>query len=101
MPRNPKGPFLQRKIVTKRPTTTGGRAIPVFMMLTRILLPGNLERAMATPTDTPSTRLIKVAVTDTFNDRKVIPITSESNVNRRMKAFFIPSKMRSICAAYR
>jgi len=70
--------------------------MPVLMTLTRILLPGNLERATATPVDTPMRRLIRVAVTDTFNDKKVMPITSGSNVKIRTKAFLIPSKMRSM-----
>jgi hypothetical protein len=84
-------------MVTKSPTTTGGKAIPVLIRLTTIFFPVNLERATATPVDIPNKRLIRVAVPETCSDRRVIPITSGSKVIRSQNAFLIPSKMRSIC----
>jgi hypothetical protein len=83
-------------MVTKRPTTTGGRAIPVLIKLTTIFFPVNLERATATPTDIPKKRLIRVAIPDTSSDRRVIPMTSGSRVINNQKAFLIPSRIRSI-----
>ena len=40
-------------MVTKRPTTTGGRPIPVLIRLTTILLPGNLVSATRGPDGYP------------------------------------------------
>jgi hypothetical protein len=96
IPKKPRGPFLHKKIVTKRPTTTGGRPMPVLIRLTTILFPINLERATATPTDIPIKRLTRVAIPETSSDRRVIPMTSGSRVMRSQKAFLIPSKIRSI-----
>jgi hypothetical protein len=59
-------------------------------------LPVNLERATITPIDIPVRRLMRVAIPETCSDRRVIPITSGSNVIKRKKAFLIPSKIRSI-----
>jgi hypothetical protein len=52
-------------MVTKRPTTTGGSAMPVLMMLTTNLLPENLERATVVPKEIPINKLIRVAVPET------------------------------------
>jgi hypothetical protein len=83
-------------MVTKRPTTTGGRAMPVLIILTTILLPGNLERATVAPIDIPMNKLTKVADPDTWRDRKVMLITSGSKVTKSQKAFLMPSKIKSI-----
>jgi hypothetical protein len=82
----PRGPFRHKKIVTKSPTTTGGRAIPVLMRLTTNLRPGNCVRATTVPTDIPKNRLMNVAVPETFRENQVIPRTSGSKVTSRMKA---------------
>jgi hypothetical protein len=83
-------------MVTKRPTTTGGRPMPVLMRLTANFFPGNLESATAVPTEIPINKLMNVAVPETPRDRRVILITSGSKVIRSQKAFFIPSMMSSI-----
>jgi hypothetical protein len=83
-------------MVTKRPTTTGGSAMPVLMRLTTILLPGNFERATVVPIDIPMNKLIRVADPDTWRERKVMLITSGSKVIRSQNAFLMPSKIRSI-----
>jgi len=82
--------------VTKSPTTTGGRPIPVLMRLTTIRRPGNCVRATTVPTDIPRKRLISVAVPETFSENQVTPRTSRSNVKSRMKACRMPSRMMSI-----
>ena len=96
MPRNPSGPFLQREMVTNRPTTTGGSAMPVLIRLTTILLPGNRVSATEAPTVIPMMRLINVAVPDTLIDKNVIPSTSVSRLTRSQNAFLLHSRMRSI-----
>ena len=84
----------------KRPTTTGGRPIPVLIRLTTNCLPGNLDRATAVPAEIPTTMLISVASPDTLMDRSVIPRTSLSSVKTRKNAFLIPSTIRSIRLPY-
>src|SRR2546426_7094942 len=50
--------FRSRRIVTKRPTTTGGSPIPEFTALTTSPRPGKRVRASAVPAGTPSSNEI-------------------------------------------
>src|SRR5664279_2169238 len=95
MPRKPKGPFRHSSTVTKRPTTTGGRPMPVFMSAMTRRLPGNSLRATATATPSPSTTLRRVAIPDTFRESRVIPRTSGSSVSSSSSAFRRPSQIKS------
>src|SRR5664279_3381354 len=95
MPRKPKGPFRHSSTVTKRPTTTGGRPMPVFMSAMTRRLPGNSLRATATARPSPSTTLRRVAIPDTFRESRVIPRTSGSSVSSSSSAFRRPSQIRS------
>src|SRR5262245_23231164 len=74
----PMGPLRQSSMVTKSPTTTGGRPMPVFTALTASPRPGNWVRARTTPRGTPSTSAMSVALADTCSDSARIPHTSES-----------------------
>jgi len=70
--------------------------MPVLMIPTTSLLPGNRVRATTAPTDIPKTRLMSVALPEIFSDRRVIPSTSGSRLTRSQKAYIIPSRIRSI-----
>jgi len=96
MPSEPSGPLRQSSTVTKRPTTTGGRPMPVFSSAMTSRLPGNSFRATATATVRPMARLIRVATPETCRDSQVIRRTSGSSVSSSSSAFRRPSQIRSI-----
>ncbi len=96
MSRKPSGPFLQRKTVTKRPTTTGGSPIPVLTTLTTNFLPGNRVSATIIPVETPNPTEMSVAIPDTLRDSQVMPRTSGSSAHSSLIAVMSPSRMRSI-----
>jgi hypothetical protein len=70
--------------------------MPVLMILTATLLPGNEDRATIVPVEMPRNRLISVADPETCRDRKVMRITSGSPVTSSQNAFFTPSRIKSI-----
>jgi hypothetical protein len=63
-------------MATNRPTTTGGRAIPVLMRLRINLRPRNWLNASQVPNGKPIKRLTPVAKSDTCKERTVISKTS-------------------------
>ena len=86
MPRKPKGPLRHSSTVTKRPTTTGGRPMPVFIRAMTTRLPGNSLRATDTAKPRPSTTLMRVARPDTLRDSSVMPRTSGSRASSSASA---------------
>jgi hypothetical protein len=48
------------------------------------------------PVEIPRTRLMKVAAPETINDRPVMPRTSASRLIKREKAFWMPSRIKSM-----
>jgi hypothetical protein len=95
IPREPNGPDLHKKILTHKPTTTGGKPIPKLARLTRKLRPGNLLKAKMHPRGTPIMTLIKVAIPDTLRVNQQTSKTSGSKLTRISKALTRPSHISS------
>ena len=66
--------------MTNRPTTTGGRPIPVLAPASRTRRPGNRPSATPTPSGRPSSRATAVAVSETRRVSAVIAQVSSSPV---------------------
>ena len=77
--RSPRPPLRQRNTTTKRPTTTGGRPIPVFTRDRRSRRPRNRVSPMSAPSGTPVTTAIAVAVPLTTSDATAASMTSGSS----------------------
>jgi hypothetical protein len=95
-PKLPSGPLLHRNIDTQSPITTGGNAIPVLMKLKRQPRPENLLIANHVPKGKPMTRLMAIAVPDTWRVNKVIAQISGSPLIMSRNASFIPSQITSM-----
>jgi hypothetical protein len=72
----PRGPFLQKRIVRKSPTTTGGEPIRVWNITIINFFPGKFLRAIRVPRGIPETRERKVAKRETRRERNIIWKTS-------------------------
>ena len=92
----PRGPLRQSSSVTKSPTTTGGRPIPVLTALTTRPRPGKRDSASAAPAGIPINSEISVALADTWSERRRIAHTSPSPPNSSASAWRTPSTSRSI-----
>src|SRR5262245_46375907 len=95
----PSGPLRQKKIVTKSPTTTGGRPIPVLIKLTTSERPGNRVMAIKIPSGIPTSRDSPVAVPETSSEKSVMPSTSASPLKTSRKACLIPYQTSSILSS--
>ena len=73
-PRVPKGPDLDSKRYTTRPTTTGGNPINELKKTTKAVLPGNCTVASTVPKGSPKTPAIKSAIELTLKDKTIISI---------------------------
>jgi hypothetical protein len=69
-------------MATARPTTTGGKAIPVLIMLKMRDRPRKFPSASQVPNGKPIRRLRQVASVETCKERTVIWKTSESKTIR-------------------
>lgn len=92
----PRGPVLDNRRYTKRPTTTGGSPMNVFRRLMIRPLPGNLFRPINAPAGRPAKVDIMSAIKETFIDRKMMFRRSLSSDKIREKAFTKPSVNRFI-----
>src|SRR3989338_6177300 len=97
--RSPSGPLRQRKIETKRPTTTGGRPIPVLISATVIERPGNCVSARKIPIGMPNRRDSSVALPEILSESHVMAQISGSPVKRSQNACPMPSQMSSMSAS--
>lgn len=74
----PIGPLRERIRYRKSPTTTGGKPIKVFRMLTTRLFPKNRLSPMTAPRGMPETAAMQSARPETLIDRQIIPKSSGS-----------------------
>src|SRR5262250_3327347 len=88
--RNPSGPLRHKRIEMKRPTTTGGKPIPVLIKAATTERPGNLDRASAIPSGIPSTSETNVEQPEICRDNQVTVQTSVSKLKTRSKALTMP-----------
>jgi len=95
-PRKPSGPVRHRKMVSTRPTTTGGSPMPVFTRERSSRRPRNWVSPMSAPSGTPVSTAIAVAAPLTTSDATAASITSGSSAASLATAPAMPWTMRSI-----
>lgn len=100
-PMNPRGPLLERRRYTKRPTTTGGNPMKEFRMLICAPFIGNLLRPRSAASGSPKMVAMIRAVPETFMDSNMMPSSSLSMLKIRANAFAKPSIIKDISTAGR
>src|SRR5918995_1960097 len=92
----PSGPLRQRKIEINKPTTTGGRPMPVLIKATVAPRPGNLASARAIPRGIPIKSEMKVAEPEIWSERQVMDHTSPSSPKTNSAALRTPCQISSM-----